>query len=143
MWIVFALLAAVSAAIVTVLSKAGLKDIDSSLAFAIQSVLILIVAWSVVIAQKNTSQITQVSSKAWWFLIIAGIVTSLSSLFTFRALKLGDASAVNPLERLSLIFAIILSAVFLKEKITWQIIIGACLMAGGALIITLSKKSGS
>lgn len=143
MWIVFALLAAVSAAIVTVLSKAGLKNIDSSLAFAIQSVMILIVSWSVVLAQKNTAQLTQVSNKAWWFLIIAGIVTALSSLFTFRALKLGDASAVNPLERLSLIFAIILSAVFLKEKITWQIIVGACLMAGGALIIALSKKTGS
>lgn len=143
MWIVFALLAALSAAIVTVLSKAGLKNIDSSLAFAIESVLIIIVSWTVVLVQKNTSQLSKVTGKEWWFLIIAGVVTALSSLFTFRALKMGDASSVNPLERLSLVFAIIFAAVFLKEKITWQIALGALLMVGGALMIALSKKSGS
>ena len=143
MWIVFALFAALSAAIVTVLSKAGLKNIDSSVAFAIESVLIIIISWSVVFLQKNTSQLSKVTGKEWWFLIIAGIVTAFSSLFTFRALKFGDASAVNPLERLSLVFAIIFAAVFLKEKITWQVALGALLMAGGALMIALSKKSGS
>lgn len=143
MWIVFALLAALSAAIVTVLSKAGLKNIDSSLAFAIESVLIIIVSWTVVLFQKTSSQLSKVTGKEWAFLITAGIVTALSSLFTFRALKIGDASAVNPLERLSLVFALIFAAVFLKEKITWQVALGALLMAGGALIIALSKKSGS
>ncbi len=142
MWIVFALLAAVTAAIVTVLSKAGLKDIDSSVAFAIQSVMILIVSWSVVFAQKNTNKLSQINNKVWWYLIIAGIITALSSLFTFRALKLGEASTVSPLERLSLVFAVILGAVFLKEKLTWQIIVGALLMAIGALIIAFSKKPG-
>lgn len=142
MWIVFALLAAVSAAIVTVLSKAGLKNIDSSLAFAIEAILILIVSWGVVIVQKNTGQVAQINGKTWAFLIIAGIVTALSSLFTFRALKLNDASMVNPLERISLVFAIILSAVFLKEKITWQIVVGAILMVAGALVIAFSKKAG-
>lgn len=141
MWIVFALLAAVTAAIVTVLSKAGLKDIDSSVAFAIQSVLIVIVAWTVVFLQKNTGELSQVNNKAWLFLIIAGILTALSSLFTFRALKLGDASTVSPLERVSLVFAVILGAVFLKEKLTWQIILGALLMAAGALIIAFSKRA--
>lgn len=143
MWIVFAMLAAFTAAIVTVLSKAGLKDIDSSLAFAIESILIVIVAWSVVFAQKNTGEIAQIDTKVWWFLVIAGIVTALSSLFTFKALKLGEASTVNPLERLSLVFAVIFGAIFLKEKLTWQIIVGALLMAAGALIIAFSKKSGS
>ena len=143
MWIVFALLAALSAAVVTVLSKAGLKNIDSSLAFAIESVLILIVSWSLVLFQKNAGQLAQVDKKAWIYLTVAGVVTALSSLFTFRALKLGDASAVNPLERLSLVFAIIFSAFFLKEKITWQVVAGALLMVAGALIIAFSKKSGS
>jgi bacterial/archaeal transporter family protein len=143
MWIVFALLAALSAAIVTVLSKAGLKNIDSSLAFAIESVLIIIVSWAVVLAQKTTVQFSKIAGKEWWFLIIAGVVTALSSLFTFRALKLGNASAVSPLERTSLIFAVIFAAVFLKEKITWQIVVGALLMAGGALLIAFAKKSGS
>ncbi len=142
MWIVYAMLAALTAAIVTVLSKAGIKNIDSSLAFAIESVLIVIVSWSVVLYQKHSKEIVEITNKAWIFLITAGILTSLSSLFTFRALKLGDASTVNPLERLSLVFAIILSGVFLKEKITWQIVVGAVLMAAGAIIIATSKKTG-
>ena len=85
MWIVFALLAALSAAIVTVLSKAGLKNIDSSLAFAIESVLIIIVSWAVVLFQKSTVELSKVTGKEWWLLITAGIITALSSLFTFRA----------------------------------------------------------
>ena len=143
MWIVYALLAAVSAAIVTVFSKAGLKNINSSLAFAIEAVLIIVISWLVVLFQKNTDQLSKLSGKEWAYLIIAGIFTTLSSLFTFRALKLGEASIVNPLERLSLVFAIIFAALFLKEKITWQIAVGALLMTGGALIIAFSGKNGS
>lgn len=142
MWIVFAMLAAFTAAIVTVLSKAGLKDLDSSLAFAIESILIVIVSWTVVFVQKNSGGMAQINTKVWVFLISAGIITALSSLFTFRALKLGNASTVSPLERLSLVFAVIFGAIFLKEKLTWQVIVGALLMAGGALLIAFSKKSG-
>jgi transporter family protein len=140
MWILFALLAAVSAAVVTVLSKAGLKDVDSSLAFAIQAVLIIIISWSVVVAQGNTGQLKSIDGRAWVYLLVAGVFTALSSLFTFRALKLGDASVVNPLERLSMVFAIVLAAWFLKEKITWQIIVGAGLMVAGAIMIAMTKK---
>jgi transporter family protein len=141
MWILFALLAALSAAVVTTLSKAGIKNVDSSLAFAIQSVLILAVSWSVVIAQNNVGDVKGLDTRTWVFLIIAGIITALSSLLTFRALKLGDASQVSPLERVSLVFAILFAGVFLKEKITWQIILGALLMTAGAIIIAVSKKS--
>jgi transporter family protein len=141
MWILFALLAALSAAVVTTLSKVGIKNVDSSLAFAIQSVLILGVSWSVVIGQKNLPDVKTIDSRTWTYLIIAGVVTALSSLLTFRALKLGDASQVNPLERVSLVFAILFAGIFLKEKITWQIIIGALLMTVGAIIIAMSKKS--
>jgi transporter family protein len=140
MWILFALLAAVSAAVVTVLSKAGLKDVDSSLAFAIQAVLIIIISWGVVVVQGNTGQLKSIDGRAWVYLLVAGVFTALSSLFTFRALKLGEASVVNPLERLSMVFAIVLAAWFLKEKITWQIIIGAGLMVAGAIIIAMAKK---
>lgn len=141
MWILFALAAALTAAIVTTLSKAGLKNTDPSLAFAIQSVLILIVAWVTVAVQGHLPQVKSLDSRAWIYLAIAGVLTAVSSLFTFRALKLGDASQVNPLERLSLVFAILFAALFLKEKITWQIIIGAALMAAGALVIALAKKA--
>lgn len=142
MWILFALLAAVSAAVVTTLSKAGVKDLDSSLVFAVQSVLIILVSWGVVAIQGNTAQLKQIDGRTWIYIIIAGVVTAASSLLTFRALKLGDASQVNPIERLSLVFAILFAALFLKEKITWQIIIGAVLMAAGAVVIALAKKQG-
>lgn len=140
MWLVFALAAAVLAAIVTVLSKAGIKNIDSSVGFAIQSIIIIVISWVVVIVQGNFSQAARIDKKTWIFLIIAGIATAFSSLATFRALKLGDASVVNPIERLSLIFAILFAYLFLKERITWQIIGGAALMATGAVIIALAKK---
>ena len=140
MWIVFALLAALSAATVTTLSKAGIKNIDPVLGFAVQSVLIIAVAWGVVLIQGNTAEVKSIDGRTWIFLIVAGIITSISSLLTFKALKLDDASRVNPLERLSLVFAIIMAGVFLKEKITWQVIAGALLMAGGALLIALAKK---
>lgn len=140
MWIVFSLLAAVATAIVVTLSKAGIKDIDSSLGFAIQSVLIVIVAWSVVAAQGRFSEMSKISGKTWTFLIIAGVITCLSSLFSFYALKIGDASRVAPIERASLVISILLAVVFLKEKINWQVIVGASLMVAGAVIIALSEK---
>lgn len=141
MWILFALLAAVSAAIVTTLSKAGVKNIDPSLAFAVQAVLIIFISWGVVAIQGNIPQVKQIDGRTWAYLIVAGVFTTASSLLTFRALKLGDASQVNPLERLSLVFAILFAVLFLKEKINWQIIVGALLMAGGAVLITLAKKT--
>ena len=141
MWILFALLAAFSAAVVTTLSKAGIKDLDSNIAFAIQSVLILAVTWSVVLFNGKTHEIKTIDGRTWTYLIIAGVVTALSSLFTFKALKLGDASRVSPLERISLVFAIVMAGIFLKEKITWQVIIGAALMTGGAVMIAMAKKS--
>lgn len=141
MWIVFALLAAFLAAIVTTLSKAGLKDVNPSLAFAIQSVLILVVSWTVVLIQGRLPEMKNVEGRAWIYLVAAGVITTFSSLFLFRALKLGEAAQVNPIDRLSLVFAIIFAAVFLKEKITWQIVVGGALMAAGAIVIALAKKT--
>ena len=140
MWIVFALLAAFCAAIVTILSKAGIKKLDPSLAFAIQSVLIIIVSWVAVVVQKSSHELKQIDGRTWIYLIAAGIITAFSSLFTFQALKLGNASMVSPLERISLVFTIVLAGFFLKEKISWQIIIGAGLMIAGAIVIATVKK---
>ncbi|AKD56221.1 EamA family transporter [Spirosoma radiotolerans] len=140
MWILFALLAAISAAVVVTLSKAGIKHVDSSLAFAIQSVLILIVSWSVVIVQGNLPDVSRIERRVWIYLIIAGVVTCLSSLFSFRALKLGNASQVSPITNASLLFSVILAAVFLKEKVSWQVIMGALLMVAGAIIIAVTKE---
>lgn len=118
MWILFALLAALCSAVVVTLSKAGIKNIDSSLAFAVQSVLILIVAWSAVAAQGNLPKVAEIDKQVWVYLVIAGVVTSISSLLSFRAFKLGDASQVSPIETLSLVFAILFAGLFLEEKIT-------------------------
>lgn len=141
MWIIFALSAALTAAIVVVVSKAGMKNLDSSLAFAIQGVLILLVSWSVVFFQGTHMELTKIDTRTWVFLGIAGVLTTVSSLLSFRALKLGDAAVVSPVERLSLVFAIIFAAMFLKEKVTWQVIGGAALMAAGAIIIALAKRA--
>lgn len=140
MWIVWTLLAALSAGIVVTLSKAGIKNIDSNLGFAVQSVLIFSLAWSVVWWQGNLGEITGIERRAWVFLIIAGVVTCLSSLFLFRALKLGDASGVGSLDRVSLVFAIAFGAVFLKERIDWQTVVGALLMTAGALVIAVTRE---
>ncbi|WP_461147001.1 EamA family transporter [Spirosoma pulveris] len=140
MWILFALLAAVAAAVVVTLSKAGIKDVDSSLAFAIQSVLILIVSWTVVISQGNLPDVTRIERKVWIYLISAGVLTCISSLLSFRALKLGNAAQVSPITNVSLLFAVILAVIFLKEKITWQIVAGAVLMAAGAIVIAVSRE---
>lgn len=141
MWILFALLAALSAAIVTTVSKAGVKDLDSSLVFAIQALFIIVISWAVVAFKGAIPQIKEIDGRTWIYLIVGGVLTTVSSLLTFQALKLGDASRVNPLERLSLVFAILFAVFFLKEKINWQIILGALLMAGGAVLIAVAKKA--
>ncbi len=141
MWIVFALAAAFAAAVVVTLSKAGIKNVDSSLGFAIQSVLILIVSWGVVIWQGNFSDLSRIERRDWIYLLTAGVITCISSLLTFRALKLANASVVSPVERISLVFAIVLAVIFLKEKVSWQLIAGAALMAAGAVLIALSGQA--
>ena len=140
MWIVFALLAALTAGTVVTLSKAGIENVDSSLAFAIQSVLILLVSWSVVIAQGNLPDVSRIDRRVWIYLLSAGVLTCLSSLLSFHALKIGNASQVSPLTNFSLVFAVIMAAVFLKEKLNWQVIAGAVLMAAGAVLIAIAKK---
>jgi transporter family protein len=140
MWIVFALSAALAAATVVTLSKIGVKNIDSSVAFAIQSVLILIVSWSVVIGQGNLPDVLRIERRVWIYLIIAGVVTCLSSLLSFRALKLGNASQVSPLTNFSLVFTVVMATVFLKEKLSWQVIIGVVLMGIGALMIAIARE---
>lgn len=138
MWILWAVLAAISAALVIVLTKAGLKNVDPSLAFAIQAILILMITWSVVFYQGNLGDWKSIDKKAWIFLLAAGVFTSLSTLFSYKALSMGRASYVATIERSSLVIAIVLSIIFLKEKLTWQIILGGSIMIGGAVLIALS-----
>jgi bacterial/archaeal transporter family protein len=140
MWALWAICAAVSAALVIVLTKAGLKNVDSSLAFAIQAILILAITWSVVVYQGNAADWKQIETKAWILLILAGIFTSLSTLFSYKALSMGPASYVVTIERSSLVIAIVLSIIFLKEKVTWQIVVGGTVMIAGAVLIAFSGQ---
>ena len=140
MWVLFALAGALLAAIAVVLTKAGLKNMDSTLAFAIQAILILVISWAATFIQKQTGGIADIDRRTWLFLACAGIATCLSSLCTFFALKSGPASLVTSLERLSLVFAVIMAVIFLKEKLNWQVIVGMILMIGGAMMIAFSRE---
>ncbi len=139
MWIVFALLGALMAGGAVVLSKAGLRDLNPALAFAIQSVLILVISWTAAFWQKEGVSLTDIDRRTWLFLIAAGAATTFSSLFTFQALKLGEAALVTSVERVSLVFAIALAVFFLQEEINWKVVVGALLIIGGALLIGLSR----
>lgn len=142
MWIYFALLAALVSAVVVTLSKAGLRSVPPSLAFAIQSVLIVLVAWGTALWQGVLPELGKLERRSWLVLLAAGVLTGTSSLLSFKALSLGNASRVSPLTNVALVFSVALAALFLKEKITWQILLGAALMAGGALLIAFAKPAG-
>ena len=139
MWIVFSLLAAICAASVVLLSKIGIKNVDSSLAFAVQSVLIVVVAWSTVAWKGHLGSVTSIDRRSLLFLVAAGVVTCVSSLFSFQALKMGEASRTSSFDKVSLVFSVILAVVFLKEKLTWQLVVGVLLMGSGAIFIAFSQ----
>lgn len=141
MWILWALAAACSAALVVVLTKAGLKNVDSNLAFAIQAVFIFCITWGIVTVQGNFSALKDIDQKAWILLILAGIATTLSTVFSYKALSIGPAAYVTTVERLSLVIAVILSVIFLKEKFTWQLAVGVTVMVAGAVLIAVSQTA--
>lgn len=138
-WIIFAFLSALFAALTAILAKIGIKDVNSNLATAIRTVIILLFAWGIVFFQGSVKGISYVSRYSLVFLILSGVTTGLSWLFYFRALQLGDASKVAPIDKLSLVLTILLALIFLKEKLTLNIFAGAILMSIGAIMIALSK----
>ena len=136
-WFIYALLSAVFAALTAILAKIGIKNVDSNLATAVRTVVILFFAWGIVFWQGTASKLSNSSLYSLVFLVLSGITTGVSWLFYFRALQLGKASQVAPIDKLSLIITIILAAVILKEKVSLSIIIGGLLMAIGAILISL------
>jgi transporter family protein len=139
MWIIFALLAAVSAAFVAIFGKLGLKTIDSTLGTTIRSIVmaLFLILTSLLLGKWKHFTWTSLSSKDWWLIVLAGIAGALSWLFYFFALKNGDATKVAALDRLSILFVIILAAIFLSEGLTWKSLLGATCMAIGAILISL------
>ncbi len=138
-WLIYAFLSALFAAFTAILAKIGVKDVNSNVATAIRTIVILLFAWGIVFAQGTYKQIASISKVSMLFLVLSGIATGMSWLFYFRALQLGEASKVSPIDKLSLILTIILAAIILKEKVNAAIIIGAVLMSAGAIIIGLAK----
>jgi transporter family protein len=138
-WLIFSLLSAVFAALTAILAKIGIKDIDSNLATAIRTSFILVITWGIVLFQGTQNKITQISGYTLFFLFLSAIATGLSWLFYFRALQIGSASQVAPIDKLSLVFTIILAGLILREKISLGIIIGTSLMTLGAIVIAVSK----
>ncbi|MCL5798411.1 MAG: EamA family transporter [Patescibacteria group bacterium] len=138
-WLIYALLSAFFAAVTAILAKIGVKDVNSNLATAIRTVVILLFAWGIVFAQNLQKDFATIDRFSLTFLILSGIATGLSWLFYFRALQLGTASQVSPIDKLSLVITIILAAIILKEKVTVSIVLGAILMSLGAILVGFGK----
>ncbi|HOS84855.1 MAG TPA: EamA family transporter [Bacteroidales bacterium] len=137
MWWVFALLSALFAALTAILAKVGIKGINSDLATAIRTVFILIIAWGIVFFRKEITGVAQLTKSNLIFLGLSGIATGLSWIFYFKALQVGNVSQVAPVDKLSVVFALILSMIFLNEAITWKIALGSMLIVIGAIVIIL------
>jgi transporter family protein len=133
-WFTWALLSAFFAGLTAVLAKVGVAHVNSNLATAIRTVVILLFAWSIALFTNNWS-ISKIEGRTWIFLILSGVATGLSWLCYFRALQLGEASRVAPVDKLSVVIAIALAAIFLHEKLTWHQWAGGLLICSGAVVL--------
>lgn len=133
-WLFWALLSTLFAGLTAILAKVGVRDIDSNLATAIRTVVILLFAWPIALVTKSQS-LEDVPVRTWLFLVLSGLATGLSWLCYFRALQLGEASKVAPIDKLSVVVAIVFAAVFLRERLTWQHYLGGTLIVSGAIVV--------
>lgn len=138
-WYIAAALSAVFAALTSIFAKIGIKDVNSNLATAIRTSVILLFTWGIVIYQKTLPQIEKIDKNSWIFLVLSALATGMSWLFYFYALKVGEASKVVPIDKLSLVLTIIFAGIILGEKITLQVALGAVLMTVGTLLIAYAK----
>lgn len=137
MWFVFALLSAVFAALTSILAKIGIDGVNSNLATAVRTVVVVAMSWGMVFLTNAQSGISDISRKSWVFLILSGLATGASWLCYYRALQMGDASKVVPIDKLSVVITLILAFVFLHEEFTFKSVIGCILIGAGTLIMVL------
>lgn len=137
MWLVFAILSSVFAALTSILAKVGIDGVNSNLATAIRTLVVLIMAWAMVFLTNNQSGITEIGKKSWIFLILSGLVTGASWLCYYKALQMGDASKVVPIDKLSVVITLIMAFVFLHEDFTSKSIIGCILITSGTLFMVI------
>ncbi len=137
MWFVFALLSAVFAALTSIPAKMGIDGVNSNLATAIRTVVVVVMAWGMVFLTSAQKGIAQISTKSWWFLILSGLATGASWLCYYKALQMGEASKVVPIDKLSVVITLILAFVFLHEQFTWKSAVGCVLIGAGTLLMVL------
>lgn len=137
MWKYYALLSAFFAALTAIFAKIGVKDINSDLATAIRTSIILIITWGIALAGNHTCGIKNLPANTWAFLILSGVATGLSWLFYFKALQEGDVSRVAPIDKLSVVITICLSFLFLKEPVSARVVVGALLITAGSIVMLI------
>lgn len=137
MWVVFALLSAVFAALTSILAKIGISGVNSNLATAIRTVVVVVMAWGMVFLTHTQTGITEIGRRSWLFLILSGLATGASWLCYYKALQLGDASKVVPIDKLSVVITLVLAFVFLHEEFTAKSLAGCVLIGIGTLIMVI------
>ena len=137
MWFVLALLSAAFAALTSILAKVGVEGVNSNLATAIRTVVVVVMAWGMVFLTQAQSGLGEISRRSWLFLILSGLATGASWLCYYRALQVGEASKVVPVDKLSVVITLVLAFVFLHEKFTVKSLIGCLLIAAGTLLMVL------
>lgn len=137
MWFVFALLSAIFAALTSILAKVGIDGVNSNLATAIRTVVVVIMAWGIVFLTNTQGGITEIGKKSWIFLILSGLATGVSWLCYYKALQIGDATKVVPVDKLSVVLTLVLAFVFLHEKFTPKSLVGCILIGIGTLVMVL------
>ena len=137
MWLLFALGSAVFAALTSILAKIGIDVVNSNLATAIRTLVVLVMAWGMVFLTDSQGGVGEISKKSWLFLILSGLATGASWLCYYRALQIGEASKVVPVDKLSVVITLVLAFVFLHEKFTAKSLIGCLLIGAGTLLMVL------
>jgi len=137
MWLVYALLSAVFAALTSILAKVGIEGVNSNLATAIRTMVVVVMAWVMVFVTNTQSGIADISRKSWLFLILSGLATGLSWLCYYKALQMGTVSKVVPIDKLSVVITLVLAFVFLHEQFTAKSLIGCLLIGAGTLVMVL------
>ncbi len=137
MWMILALLSAIFAALTSILAKVGIDGVNSNLATAVRTMVVVVMSWGMVFLTNTQSGILEISKKSWVFLILSGLATGASWLCYYKAIQLGDVSKVVPIDKLSIVFTLILAFVFLHEKLTAKSLVGCILIAAGSLLMVL------
>ena len=137
MWVVFAILSAVFAALTSILAKIGIDGVNSNLATAIRTVVVVLMSWGMVFLTHSQSGLQEISKRSWIFLILSGLATGVSWLCYYRALQLGDASKVVPIDKMSVVITLVLAFVFLHEELTAKSLVGCILIGIGTLLMVI------